>query len=77
MSLGWFYNYSNGKGEITMQNGTKRFNQIEEYICKLEGNKQEFAIIYYHDILNGVRICGVPVYYNDIVSKIKEIMYKI
>lgn len=35
-----------------MGNGTKRFNEIEKYICSLPESKQLYAIYYYRWCLN-------------------------
>ncbi len=64
-----------------MGNGTKRFVQIEKYICSLPENKQSFAVRYYSSMLNHP---GKAIHHNlshdvsfRISSKIQEIMYKI
>ncbi len=58
-----------------MGNGTKRFNQVEEYISGLTTKEdQDIAIIYYHGLLNGKKpVSDIHLFYNII----NEIMYKI
>ena len=63
-----------------MGNGTHRFNQIEAYICSLPKHQQEYAIGYYHYLLNKrKRLEGMtsgPIT-QEIADKIDTIMYKI
>lgn len=69
-----------------MQNGTKRFNQVEAYICSIRSKaKREYAIRFYHAFLNNIQFHS-HTYNKNIVSlntqfaiesNIKEIMYKI
>ncbi len=68
-----------------MQNGTRRFNEIEKYICGLQESKQLYAICYYRWCLNRQTRHFINKPYIDlhwksklaVENEIDDIMYKI